>query len=267
MDNPNPNTNADKLTVDPTGSDFNPTTYALAPEDAARGEEILAKFNADPLATPSPVEATEGVKFRVPERFSASILPPDKREAVEKQLAAVPPNLRADREHQLVAEALKESSKELRIKVGVGSGATPLEREQFAVAGDIHRLEKEADAIQDELNEIERWQAVYDEAGKPVIDPDTGQQKMEAVLRVSGERRAGMENRWRELVHRLGLLNSIEGDRRIERALKATIEAEKQRNAQLADRAEAAKRADEILREERIQQQAEALARMRGARS
>jgi hypothetical protein len=263
MDN-NPTT--ETLKIDPTGSDFTPTSYELPAEDKARGEQLLAEFNANPLAAPSPVEASESIKFRAPETLTAAILPPEKRAEVERKLGNVSGSLRAEREDQLVREALIENSKAVRVRAGVGEGASPLQREQFALAGDIDRHEREYLDIQSQLAEVEKWVPVFDDTGKPVIDPDTGQQQVKAIEKIKGDRRGGMEARAQELLYRIGLLNGVEGDRRIQRALAATIEAEKANAQQLAERKEAKQMAEDMAREERVRRNAESIARMKGSK-
>lgn len=75
-----------RLVADFTGSDFEPTSYDIAPEDFELAER-LAQF--DPLATPSPVQLTGAGSFKAPERFTVGILPPDRRAKVEQELAQV----------------------------------------------------------------------------------------------------------------------------------------------------------------------------------
>lgn len=260
MDNHSRNQNP--LVADTTGSDFTVASYEIAPEDRDRAEQLL---NFDPLSTPSPVRLTGGGAFNAPERFTLGILPPAKRGPIEAQLASVAMSDRAQREHELVTAALKQNSVELRIKAGPGEGATELDRAQFSVARDIHELETKELAIQAELAEVEKWVPVFNEVtGEPVIDPSTGQQQLVAVERVQGARRKALEAEAQELAYRADLLRGIEGDRRIQKALQATIEAEKQREQQLAEREEIKRLADELAREKRVREQAELLAKHKG---
>ncbi|UYV14447.1 hypothetical protein [Porphyrobacter sp. ULC335] len=253
-----------RLAVDTTGSDFTVPSYDIAPEDQARAQELLSASNADPNATPSPVKLTGGGAFKAPERFTLSILPPDKQGPIAAQLAQVPAHLRAEREHELVVGALKQNSTALRIKAGPGEGASPLEREQFAVARDIDALETEALDIQRQLAEVQKWVPVYNEiTGEPVIDPRTGQQQVKAVEIIQGDRRKALEARVNELAYRADLLRGVEGDRRIQRALAQTIELEKQQRQRLAEREEVKRRAEEISRQKRIDKQAETLSRFK----
>jgi hypothetical protein len=253
-----------RLVADTTGSDFTVPSYNVAPEDEPRAQELLSAFNSDPLATPSPVKLTGGGAFKAPERFTLAILPPDKQAALASQLAQVPADLRAEREHELVLAALQKNSLELRIKAGPGEGATPLEREQFGLAREIHELETEELEIQRQLAEVEKAVPVYNEiTGEPVIDPLTGKQMTKLVDRIQGDRRKALEARAKELAYRVSLLQGVEGDRRIDRALAETIAREKQQRQQLADRGEVERMAEEIAREKRIRKQAEARARFK----
>lgn len=256
MDN---STDRASLVADTTGSDFTVTEYTIAPEDMARAEELL---NFDPLAVPSPVKLTGGGRFNAPERFTVSILPPDKQASINAELARLPAAVRADREHELVTEALRQNSINLRIKAGAGEGASELDRVQLEVAREIHELEQKEFNIQLQLAEVDRWVPVFNEiTGEPVIDPKTGQQQVQAIEAIQGERRRAMEAEAQSLAYRAGLLRGIEGDRRIQKALQSTLAAEKRTQQQLADRAEIERLAVEIEREQRIRAQAELLAK------
>lgn len=256
------NTDTDRLNANTVGSDFTAPDYSIAPEDRDRANRI-ASF--DPLATPSPVKLTGGGAFKAPDRFSLSILPPDKHAPIQAELAKVPAAQRAQREHELVQEALKQNSLELRIKAGPGEGATPFERERFQIAREIHELETEELNIHLQLAEVERWEPVYNEiTGEPIIDPKTGQQMVKATEVIQGDRRKAMEARAKELAYRVGLLRGVEGDQREQKALKATIEADKLREQALADREEVKRMAEELAREKRLRQQAETLAKFKG---
>lgn len=255
-------TTRNELNADTTGSDFTAPDYSIAPEDHERANRITS---FDPLATPSPVKLTGGGAFKAPERFSLSILPPDKQAPIQAELAKVPAAQRAELEHELVQEALKQNSLELRIKAGPGEGATPFERERFQIAREIHELETEELNIHLQLAEVSKWEPVFDEiTGAPVIDPKTGQQIVKATEVITGDRRKAMEARAKELAYRVGLLKGVEGDQREQKALKATIEAEKLREQALADREEVKRMAEELAREKRLREQAETLAKFKG---
>jgi hypothetical protein len=250
-----------RMVADTTGSDFTLPSYDIPPEDFELAER-LSQF--DPLATPSPVKLTGGGAFNAPERFTLAILPPDKQGPIAAQLAQVPANVRADREHELVVEALKKNSVDLRIKAGPGAGATPVERERFQLAREIFDLENEELAIAVELAKVEKSVPVFDEVtGAPIIDPNTGQQQMQLVNLIQGDRRKAMEARVAEIRRHIGLLDGPEGDRRLQRALKASVEAEKARQQELAEEQDARRMADEINRDQRVKAKAEVYAKHR----
>lgn len=255
----NPNNDHTRLIADTTGSDFTISDYTIAPEDMARAEELL---NFDPLAVPSPVKLTGGGAFKAPERFTVSILPPEKQAPIAAELARLPAAVRAEREHELVTEALKQNSINLRIKAGAGEGASELDRAQLDVAREILDLEAQEFNIQLQLAEVDGWVPVLNEiTGEPVIDPKTGQPQVRAIEAIQGDRRKAMEAEAKTLAYRAELLRGIEGDRRIQKALQSTIAAEKRTQQQLADRAEIERLSVEIEREQRIRAQAEILAK------
>ncbi len=224
MDNPNttPETNPNRLAVESIGSDFTVPSYTPEdPADAARIRQLLDEAYANPLAAPSPVSVTGGSNVRIPERFTASALSSEQRAAVGAKLVNVPAHMRAEREHQAVMEVMQANALQLRTRSGLGAGATPLQREVFSIAHDIAELERQLDEAGAQLNEIARYELVYDEiSGKPSIDPDTGQQYATPIHKAQGERRKGLEQQRAELVYRLGLLRGVEGDRRRQRAAR-----------------------------------------------
>lgn len=255
----NPNTDHTRLIADTTGSDFTVPDYAISPEDMPRAEELL---NRDPLAVPSPVKLTGSGAFKTPERLTVSILPPEKQAPIAAELARLPADSRAQREHELVTEVLRQNSIELRIKAGPGEGATELDRVQLDVARAIYELEAQEFNIQLQLAEVDKWVPVVNEiTGEPVIDPKTGQQQLAEVHAIQGDRRRAMEAEAKNLAYRAGLLRGVEGDRRIQKALQSTIAAEKRTQQQLDDRAEIERLSVEIAREQRIRAQAEILAK------
>lgn len=256
-----PNTDRTRLVANTSGSDFTLKSYGIAPEDAPLAAELIAR---DPLSAPSPVKLTGGGTFNAPERFTVGILSPDRQAPIKAQLAAVPVEQRAQREHELVVEALKQNSVELRILAGPGEGADAFQRERFAIARELHELESEELSIHAQLAEVARWIPVFNEiTGERVIDPATGQQMVKAVEVIQGQRRTAMEARAKELAYRAELLRGVEGDRREERALSEAIETRKHQQQQLADEQEARRRGEEAIREERINARAEAYVKNR----
>jgi hypothetical protein len=243
---------------DTAGSDFELPSYDLTPDEA---EAVAGIEHFDPVDdVPSPVQ-WEGGDIKLPERLTVAMLPPRLADPIKAQLAAMPPAEREAKETGLVFAALRQNAYEVRIKGGISPKAEPHHAEALTIAKEIHALEQEAFRIQTELAEVDHWRPVFDEEGNRVIDPATGQQKVEAVEAVRGPRRAGMQDRLREIEHQVALLNGIEGDRRLAKARKETAQLRLARQRQLAEEAEVQALAEQMARDERIKAKAEARAK------
>jgi hypothetical protein len=241
------------LTPNTSESNFTLPDYGLeAPEDNARAHEIA---NADPVAsTRGPVSLVDGGNIRFPATVPLTALPDRFRTPIEAQLRNLPDHRRAAEEPRLIAEALRQNSLQLRVKAGAGEGANPYQQEVFQLARDRQQLEQEAWRLETELAEVVRWDNV--------TDPATGKATPVPVEAVQGEARKAKQGRIDEIGRHLKQLEGIEGQRRLQKAMKLTLEAEKAQREQLADNAEADRRARELVREERINKQAQARARM-----
>jgi len=249
---------ADNLTPDTTGSDFTVPSYDLTPEEAAA---VAGIDDFDPIADiPSPVQLTGG-GFKAPERLPANILPPDMAQQVRAELAAIPEHRRAEREHELVFAALRRNGIDIRVKGTPDPSLEPYHREALLIEKEVRELDAEAHRIYQQLAEVARWKPVYNPDGSYAKDPATGQQRFEPVERYRGDARAALEARLREVEYRASLLNGPEGERRMARAMKETAQLRLAVKEAAADRAEAEALARKIVREERIRERAEALAK------
>lgn len=250
--------NPDTFSPDTTGSDFAVPSYDLTPEEAAA---VAGIDNFDPIADiPSPVEFTGG-DIRVPERLTASILPPDMAAQVRADLAGIPEHRRGEREHELVFEALRRNGIDLRVKGTPDPSLEPYFREALLIEKEVRELNAEAHRIYQQLAEVARWVPIINEDGSHAIDPETGHYRIRAVERYQGDARAALEARLREVEYRASLLNGPEGERRIARAMKETAQLRLAVKQAAEDRAEAEALARKMVREERIRERAEALAK------
>lgn len=228
---------------DATGIGFTPKTYELAPEDAELGASIR-DFSMNDV--PGPVSGGEGIK--VPTQLTASILPPEKQAEVEAALSGLTLTARQQREPQLVQQALEDNHFELMVAMGPGEGATAYQREYFQQLNEGRDIQQQLAAIEADLAEVVDKRR--DE------DPTTGATVWHDVHKLEGQQRTNAEHRRTDLLYRLSLLKGVEGQRRLEKATVDAVEQHKARQAALADEAEAQKRADEMLREERIEERA-----------
>lgn len=259
MSDLNPSSGAsDGLAISASG-DFKYDDYTIDPADQGLADEIVANFDA--ARVPGPVKLY-GDPIKI-DRVRATALPPHLRDPIQAAMSAAAPDRRDAIEQQMVTEALQGVAIDVRKRSGLGSDATPYERERFAVAHDIDKLEAEELAIRSELAAVDHWKPEFDDRGHPVIDPATGQQRVKAYDKVQGDARAAKEGRLREIENALKSIELIEGPRRVAKALKDTIAANKRITEAFAENAEAEKMAQDILRDERIKQRAEGLAKSR----
>lgn len=237
------------LAADTRGSEFELKTYDIAPEDQQLADEI-ASF--DPVYdTKGPTSFSGSVKL--PESIKATGLPPHLRDPIMAQLVNVPESRRDAEEQRLVNAALYENSLGVRIVCGPGEGANAFQRAKFALTFEIEEAEREAIRLGNELAEIERWDNL--------ADPTTGELKPVPVEKLQGERRRGVEMQRQQMLHKLDMLNGIEGERRLAKAKFEAVQEVKALRAQLDDDREARKRADEMLRDERIDARAKLYAK------
>lgn len=232
------------LSADTRGSDFQMTSYDIAPEDQQLADEIA---NFDPVYdTKGPTSITGGVKL--PTSIKATGLPPHLRDPIVAQLANVPVDRRDAEEQRLVNEALYQNSLGVRIVCGPGEGANVYQRAKFQLTFEIEEAEREAIRLGNELAEVERWDNVTDEA--------TGQTKTVAVEKLKGQRRAQVEAERQRLLRKLEALNGIDGERRLQRALHEAVQQRKSMQNQLDEDKEARELAVKMERERRVSERA-----------
>jgi len=232
------------LTADTRGSDFQVTSYDIAPEDQQLANEI-ASF--DPVYdTKGPTTLNGSVKL--PTSIKATGLPPHLREPIMAELANVPEHRRDAEEQRLVNEALYQNSLGVRIVCGPGQDANVYQREKFALTFEIEEAEREAVRLGNELAEVERWDNVTDAA--------TGQSKPVAVEKLQGQRRSAVEAQRQNILRRLEALQGIEGERRLQKALHQAVQDRKGLTDQLDRDKEARAMAEKMLREEQIAERA-----------
>jgi hypothetical protein len=234
-------------------SNFTIPDYGLDPADSALAREIEGfDLVGD---TSGPVSLERGSNFKLPDAVSVNTLPPHLADPIKAELARVSPERRAALEQTLVAQALTENSMKLRIKMGPGANSNAYQREVFQQANEQNSLADEALQIETELAKVTRWENF--------TDPVTGKVTPKAIESVSGDRRARMQQRLREIDYHLQQLQGREGKARLAKALKEAVDQKKAMQQQLAEDAEARALADKMLREERVADRAKAYAKNR----
>lgn len=230
--------------------------FTIAPEDQHIADRILAM---DPMRdVPSPVQIPDGW---VAPPLKLTALPVDRQAAVATKLERLQPGESAAREAEFVADEIRAMLPDIRIKCGVGPGASEYHREQAAIAREYRDLCQQFDFYAAELSEISHHATEF--------DSKTGEALAVPVYAVQGNRAKAYAEHQEDLLRQMRLLikddgsHGLEGEKRRLRALAASVRNIKALEQQAAEAAEASAKADEINREERVRLQAESLARMR----
>lgn len=223
-----------------TTTDFTP---APIPTEAE-----LATF--DHRNVRGPIEVIGDVRINAEPTLAG--LPPEMRERVATKMA----NVKADHaifERQFIREELEANSYRLKVLAGPGKDANEYERECFGIMREIYDLECEADRIEAELNDTVGYGTDYDSDGNPVAVP---------VFRFAPETRKGRQEALQDVRYRITQIEREAPARRTAARdrMAARITAD---NEQLAVHTEAKRKADAMLRQERVDHLAEAFAKSR----
>lgn len=228
------------------------------PEDLQPYAQQVLKM--DPLRdVPGNVRDTGGYR---PISLKVDGLPPEMRSEVYRKLEAMPKMSEQDRakyESKFVADAIEARKGSIRGLTGVGPDALPFHKEQANIAMQVRDLVRKRDQYQSGIDDIADL--------RKATDPATGEVIAEPVYRLSETRRANYQNVVTDIDRQIRLLvgddgYGIEGKKRMDAALRESAAILKARNAAQSEEAEAKKRAEDMLREQRIARRAEALARM-----
>lgn len=191
-------------------------------------------------------------------------LPPEMRPELYRQLELrpnMPPAERAQLESKLVEEAVRSKLPGIRAMTGVRSDALPYHREMAEIAGQVNHLQRlraDLQAAVDDIADLRKGE-----------DPQTGELVAIPVYRMGEARRQAYEVQIADLTRQMSLLvkedgsYGIEGAKRMRQALAVSAAQLKRAHEQREDEAEAQKRAANQIREARINERAELLAKMR----
>lgn len=240
--------------VDHYGASAPQQSYEIAPED---------QHHVDALLAIDPINGIEGA-HDIPQGWNAlgplklTALPEPLQAEVEAKLAHVPAEQREAKEAEFTAEAIRAMRPALRLKTGLGPSASPYHREMLAIAREYTDAVEELGRLQDELTAVSHH--------RTEIDPVTGEAKAIPVYRVSEARRRGIADQMTALTSRMTLLHKADGEpgyeaaKRLQQAMYESVQARKEVSRQVEERAEVKRRAADINREERINEQARRLA-------
>lgn len=223
--------------------------------DRSYAEQIVS---ADPVyGTVSAMTVTGSLKLR--DNVPLEALSPQDANLVRAKLRAMPPAGAEANMQRLINEVVYAKAVNARVMGGLGPTATPYHREIFGIERELRDLGAQHLKIAEELTEVIRWDNV--------VNPETGQREPKAVEKVQGARRVALQQEMDRLNYRMTVIEKIERPRRLNEALKQTVSQEKARVAEIEDAAEAERRAEKQMREERITRMADAKVTMLRTRS
>ena len=176
------------------------------------------------------------------------------REGVERQLAHTPASKRAETERTLVRAALEQNSRRVREQAGVGEGALPCHKEAAELSAQHRALSQRFNRISDELAEV----ACFDVK----LDPKSGERVTLPVYAVENIARQKLVQEQGQLSYQMGLLEGVQGERLMKKALRESVELVKKRNEMIAEETLIQAGAEKLNREQRLQKRIEARARM-----
>ena len=210
-------------------ADANPSL----PTDDELHDQIV---NFDIMAVPSNHEIKGNVRLPLPTKVTA--LAPQHRQAILDELLTYPPSMREEKEAELVGLRVADLAKATRIRSGPGESATPYAKASWSISREIEDFERKSDAIIEKLAEVAH------------IDPVTEERTYRYTI--GSAQRDGLDAELQRLGHAIGLLKGTEGQKRLVKAKAETGSQIRARMQAEIDQAEAEKRIEHQLREDRI---------------
>lgn len=198
-----------------------------------------------------------------PIKLKVDGLPPELRGEVYRKLERMPNMSAEDRakyEDQFVAEAIRGRQGAIRGLTGVGRDALPFHREQANIAMEVRTLQEKRASYVEQVDKIVDV--------RKAEDPVTGEIVAEPVYWLPEYKRENFRNVIADIDRNIRLLvdndgkPGIEGKKRLDKALLESAQAVRQRNAVLAEEADAQKLAAERARQARVERRAEVISRM-----
>lgn len=234
-------------------SDYTPKSYDIAPDDAAIADSIVS---ADPLSLPSASKMSDTIKM--PELPPLTTLDPRLRAAVEAEMRGVLPHMRESAERRAIQKVLADNARLIRSRAGYDASVGPYWQEVAAITSEYNSLLDEVARIDVAMAEVARWDNEFDAHGKPTP---------KAVPVLTGTALRHAQIRQRSLIYQASLLANEDGSpgpdasRRLQKALHEDVQLQKAKREEVAILREAEKRAEQIVRNERVEARAQALAK------
>lgn len=223
------------------------TDYPDFDEAAARAE-IEAYDPARAMGAAAAPRAMASNDDRASKLFQLSALHPDDRAEVAKRLQGIAdPERRAAAEAREVEAIIRRYAVSANIRRGHPNG-TAYDREVASISVEVETLEREADRIREELDEVARYETGPRGQALP-------------VYRHSGLARQRLNDRLQQIAANILELEGVGGKRRLERAMADELVARRKAHEEARILDMANKRAAQIVADDRIEALAQAKAR------
>lgn len=185
-------------------------------------------------------------------KFTPSVegLAPADQKAV-RELAG--PNATGEQLQSALMGFLNNKRIEARIITGAGPGATEPEREALEQLGQMRELAREHEKLAAELGEVLRYDTVVGPDGKTEAVP---------VYRLQGEAVTMRTHRIAEIAQALTDLEGSRGTKAMDEAVRREADKRRQLRTQVEEAAEVDRRAEVMVREERVNARAKTRANM-----
>lgn len=229
-----------------TPAEYTGPDYGFGDDNALAHE--IASF--DPLAdTAGPFDLSRMAQSNSSPTPSLDALPPAMQAPIIAELGSLSGERRAEREAELVYEALWQNSLDLRVAAGPGRDADPFQRTFFDLHNRLRLIDQEETRLKAELDVVNGYRTVY--------HPETGEPSAVPIMSLSGGNRVGAQNRLAELAQQRALIQGSEGRRESQEALAEAVAQRKSFLQHIDEREEAKRRSASQDREARINAMAE----------
>lgn len=142
-----------------------------------------------PFEGQNPRETFNWTSAGTPE-LTVEAFAPETQQEIRAKLADVPEGIREQSERELVAAEARRLARAARVKTGLGEGAFSYHREMMEIENEQQLLQREAQSIAAQLQEVDGYSADTDEVGQPLAIP---------IPSVKGDQRTALQNRYNEI--------------------------------------------------------------------
>jgi len=214
-------------------------TNAPADSDADIAQQIAS---VDLMDLPSRHEVIGNPELAYRPITKLTGLAPEHRAEIQAELATCAPDMREEKEAELVQAKVAQIVQGHRLRTGPGEGASEFHKVTWEISREVADLNEQLSSVLLQLVEVAH------------IDPHTGEQTLRHPHGTS--RRAGLEAEMERINHSITLLTGVEGEKRVKAAMDKSIADERARRAERADAVEVEKRAASMVREAELNRRA-----------